>query len=59
MPSTDIDGTPILILGAEDVQVLRDMICDAGGSTRERRKAIVSRVDRFLNDPQVIEWRNK
>lgn len=58
MPSTDIDGTPILILGADDVQVLRDMICGSG-ATRERRKAVVSRIDKFLKDPQVIEWSNK
>jgi hypothetical protein len=58
MPSTDIDGTPLFILGADDavslLAVLRRTL--NWGDIRDDKDAFIRRLKRFCEDPQVVEW---
>lgn len=53
MPSTDIDGTPILTLRADDASKLLSMLRGEGGCFELYEKLLT-----FCEDPQVIEWLN-
>jgi len=53
MPSTDIDGTPLFILGAKDAEDLRAVLY--GGAYTP----VVDKLNMFLVDPQVVEWLEK
>ena len=61
MASTNIDGTPILILGALEVVPLLGVLEDAeyltdcyGNDTSIA--SLVAKIKRFLEDPDVIKW---
>jgi hypothetical protein len=48
MVSTDIDGTPILILGREEIVTIADMLRWIHGDWSEEQKAVLLRMDKFL-----------
>lgn len=50
MASTDIDGTPILILSLPDVKTLLHP------ASSEAKMLVVEKLRRFVNDPQCVEW---
>ena len=53
MPSTDTDGTPLFILGANDAVKLLSMLRGEGGCFELYEKLLT-----FCEDSQVIEWLN-
>lgn len=66
MPSTDIDGTPLFILGAKEAVDLLDAL-EGAQTTLHNHGAYYGALDRaldtkianikkFLNDPQVVDW---
>jgi len=58
MPSTDIDGTPLLILGAPVVRDLYKMFRGQGGPWAGRKTQAVfsSKLRKFMENPQVVKW---
>lgn len=65
MPSTDIDGTPILILSASDIEYLAELMDDAsiglansffGRPYEPNDSSTYKKMRKFLDDPVVICW---
>lgn len=65
MPSTDIDGTPILMFGAHEIEYLAELMDDAsigisnpifGRPTKPTQTSTYKKMQRFLNDHDVICW---
>jgi hypothetical protein len=58
MATTDIDGTPLFMLGADEALELMDVLKDRGHWTKIRTKRArwIAKLRKFLVDPQVIEY---
>jgi len=62
MATTDIDGTPLLIFGAQEVVTLLGILEDAQlylehlGGHDATLAAKIAKITKFLNDPQVAKW---
>jgi hypothetical protein len=50
MPTTDIDGTPLFILGAKDAEDLRNVMMVRAYTP------VVDKLKKFLDDPKVAKW---
>ena len=50
MPTTDIDGTPLFILGAEDAKDLQNVLIVRAYTP------VVDKLKKFLDDPKVVKW---
>lgn len=56
MPSTDISGKPILILGLGDVIILESLLDKPVTLDQDRLKR---RITNFLNDSESVKWEQK
>jgi hypothetical protein len=62
MATTDIDGTPLFMLGASEAEVLLGQLEDAQltidyfGGYDEGLNANVAKLKKFLADPKVVKW---
>jgi len=50
MATTDIDGTPLFILGAKDAEDLQNVLIVRAYTP------VVDKLRKFLNDPEVVKW---
>ena len=53
MTSTDIGGTPVLILRLQDVKVLQQLL---DRPETPDQTIVVKQITQFINDPQCISW---
>lgn len=50
MATTDIDGTPLFLLGALEAVTLLDIPPD------DCYDVVIDKLKKFLNEPQVVKW---
>ncbi len=58
MATTDIDGTPLFMLGADEAVNLMDVLKDREHwlDIRTQRARLIAKLKKFLVDPQVVEY---
>lgn len=63
MATTDIDGTPLFILGPTEMLVVRESLDNEaehmgewGYEVGPAFTELMEKADKFLNDPQVVQW---
>lgn len=53
MASTDIDGTPIIVMSLPQVKTLMEMLDKPETPAQDM---VMKRIVRFVNDPQCLKW---
>jgi len=60
MPSTDIDGTPLFIMGtAEALRLLQILRGELGEEIDRDQAYFQEKLTNFCNHPAVINWTNR
>jgi hypothetical protein len=60
MATTDIDGTPLLLLGPDEAGSLLIELRNVTYYARRRNtRKLVAKLEKFLADPDVTKWREK